>query len=296
MTSPNPAPNTSHYPAPSLPALPLMLLRSVPTMVLRKGPQADPEDLTFSYQAPGFSNEHLAKYREMFPGLRSGVPLTYFYLLAQRAHLAAMLDPAFPWPILGMVHVANNMQQHEPVQAKQAFTLQVKIEMPERAGTRKRVRPVYKVEFWQQDTLVVECISTYQVGGGEPPARGRRREMPAPDLQAMTSSDLWYLESQLGRRYAQLSGDYNPIHIHPWLSRWFGFSRPIIHGMYSVARAQADIEKQLQQPVTKLEVQFKRPLILPAEARCYLNADEGKLMVCDPQGKRAYLEGSFAVN
>ncbi|MCL5051101.1 MAG: acyl dehydratase [Firmicutes bacterium] len=280
--------------AEQLPALPGMLIRAVPTMVSRKRVlQDEPQDLQFSFQLEAFERNHIDKYHAMFPGMVSAIPLTYFYLAAQRAHLAAMLDPNFPWPILGMVHVANKMQQHAPVNESKGFRLTVTIEMPERAATKKRVRPLYRVEFYQGETLVVECLSTYQVGGGEPPARGRRREMPAPDLNGFIDTGLWQLNSELGRQYATLSGDFNPIHLHPWLSRWFGFSRPIIHGMYSVARAQAKLEQELQQAVTVMDVVFRRPLILPAEAHFYYADQDGKFSVTDAKASRAYLDGTF---
>lgn len=282
--------------AEQLPALPGMLIRAVPTMVSRKKVlQEEPQDLQFSFQLEAFERSHIEKYHAMFPGMVSSIPLTYFYLAAQRAHLAAMLDPNFPWPILGMVHVANRMEQRAEIREEQGFRLNVTIEMPERAATKKRVRPLYRVEFFQGDELVVECLSTYQVGGGEPPARGRRREMPAPDLDGYTDTGLWQLNSELGRHYATLSGDFNPIHLHPWLSRWFGFARPIIHGMYSVARAQAKLEQELQRPVTMMDVVFRRPLILPAEAHFYYADTATKFIVTDAKASKAFLDGTFAL-
>ncbi|RUO38347.1 acyl dehydratase [Aliidiomarina shirensis] len=284
-----------------LPALPFMLLRAVPTMIRRRG-HVSPNDLHFTFQVDAIAPDHLAKYKQAFPGLQSKVPLTYFYLLAQRAHLAAMLDPEFPWPILGMVHVANAMAYHNPPDMNHGFTIDVNIEMPERAATRKRVRPIYKVEFFQNGLLIAECMSTYQVGGGEPPTVGRRREAPAPDLTDYERAELWQLGSDLGRSYAHLSGDYNPIHLHPWLSRWFGFSRPIIHGMYSVAQAQSDLEKQFSLPVIAMDIAFRRPLILPANAALHYQhkhkklekVQQGKLIVTDAMGKKVYLDGEYA--
>lgn len=279
-----------------LPALPTMLLRSLPTMLFRKGTVQEPIDIELNFLAPAIDRVQLAKYCQAFTHFKSPVPLTYFYLLAQRAHLAAMLSPEFPWPILGMVHVANTMKYHHAPEFGKPLQLRVQIEMPARASTRKRIRPVYRVNFYQAQQLLVECISTYQVGAGEPPVRGRRREVPAPELPGFSVTNLWQLDSQLGRSYANLSGDYNPIHLHPWLSRWFGFSRPIIHGMYSVARAQADVEMVLQAPVIAMDIAFRRPLILPADARCHYRLNdnhEGQLVITDPKATKAYMDGSF---
>ncbi|RUO44158.1 acyl dehydratase [Aliidiomarina taiwanensis] len=280
-------------PVKTLPDLPGMLLRAVGT-VTRKGIVSDDlKRLTSQYSAKPIDLEHLASYKEKIPNFVSDVPLTYFYLLAQRAHLALMLENDFPFPILGMVHVANRMEYFAPVDKKQPFTLDVQIEMPARAAKRKRIRPMYLVDFYQDDTLVLRSSSAYQVGGGSKPGKGRERKSPTIDLSLWQENDAWSLPSHLGRTYARLSGDYNPIHLHPWVSRWFGFSRPIIHGMYSVARAQASIEHYLGEEVTLMDVGFRRPVFLPTELKSFHQLEEGRLMVADTRGSRSFLEGSF---
>jgi hypothetical protein len=47
---------------------------------------------------------HVAAYKTQ-TGFRSdGIPLTYFYLLAQRAQLSTMLSPLFGFKVAGLVH------------------------------------------------------------------------------------------------------------------------------------------------------------------------------------------------
>ncbi|NEA19599.1 MaoC/PaaZ C-terminal domain-containing protein, partial [Streptomyces halstedii] len=52
----------------------------------------------------------------------------------------------------------------------------------------------------------------------------------------------WRLPGDLGRRYGAVSGDRNPIHLHPLTARLFGFPRHIAHGMWTVARCLAEAE------------------------------------------------------
>lgn len=281
-----------------LPPLPAMLMRAVPTVV-RSGKV--PEDLTSidkTFQLAALDPAHLQSYHQQFKGLVSDYPLTYFYLIAQRAHLAAMLDKQFPWPILGMVHVANTMKWKGQFDPQAETTLQVRIELPANAANRKRVRPAYHVEFFQHNQCILHCESMYQVGNGGKTPPNRRMRNEEVDLTGWTQLDIWQLDTASGRRYAKLSGDYNPIHLHPWLSRWFGFNQPIIHGMYSVARIQADIEHHFKAPVRSMEVVFKRPLALPCEAVSHLQLTEStqpRMMVTDAQGKKSYLEGLFSL-
>ncbi|MYQ53488.1 MULTISPECIES: MaoC/PaaZ C-terminal domain-containing protein, partial [unclassified Streptomyces] len=52
----------------------------------------------------------------------------------------------------------------------------------------------------------------------------------------------WRLPGDLGRRYGAVSGDRNPIHLHPLTARLFGFPRHLAHGMWTVARCLAEAE------------------------------------------------------
>lgn len=283
-----------------LPRLPIMLLKAVPTVQRRK--QSNPAeiaDIKANFKVPAISAQHLKRYRENFSGLcPDQLPLSYLYFMAQRSHLATMLDERFPWPLLGMVHVANDMWWVDTPDLNAPWELEVVIQMPPRAGARKRVRPVYLTRFWQGEALKAECRSTYQVGTGQNTGRARQRKEPIPDVSDWQETAWWALGSEAGRNYARLSGDYNPIHLHAWLSRWFGFTRPIIHGMWSASRAQSDLEYALQQPLTRLQVAFRRPLVLPAEARCYYGLHSGDqagdFTVLDPMGTQCYLTGQFA--
>jgi len=64
----------------------------------------------------------------------------------------------------------------------------------------------------------------------------------------------------VGRQYARVSGDFNPIHIADLAARFFGFKRAIAHGMWTLARCAAEIgETAFSQPCA-LDVAFKRPI------------------------------------
>ena len=72
----------------------------------------------------------------------------------------------------------------------------------------------------------------------------------------------WRLPADLGRTYAAVSGDANPIHLYPWTAKALGFRRQIAHGMWTLARSIAAIENRLPDAVT-VEAAFKKPVFLP---------------------------------
>ncbi len=92
------------------------------------------------------------------------------------------------------------------------------------------------------DELVWEEISTnLRRGGGRPRASrsGERRRAARRRRPELPASATWKLPGDLGRRYGGVSGDFNPIHVHPLTARLFGFPSAIAHGMWTKARCLA---------------------------------------------------------
>jgi acyl dehydratase len=101
------------------------------------------------------------------------------------------------------------------------------------------------------------------------------------------------LAADEGRRYAALSGDYNPIHLSPWLSKGFGFPRPILHGMNAVGRAVAAIERHTDACVTEVDVEFRRAVPLPSTVTLHVQPDTARFQVVSGSGT-VHLAGSYA--
>ncbi|MGQ4277147.1 MaoC/PaaZ C-terminal domain-containing protein [Pseudidiomarina sp. E22-M8] len=286
-----------------LPKLPGMLFRSLFTVARNDPAAATATQVCNEFNAPALSQAQVGRYKDAFNGFVSDVPLTIMYCLAQRVHLAQMLDEAFPWPAPGLVHVSNELELHAPIELGEEFFIRANIDLPARgpAVSPRRLRPVFNVEFWQKNTKVVTCVSQYQVM----PKQGQKSQKPrekkvatalGEDWQQLTH---WQLDTTAGRTYARLSGDFNPIHLHPLLSRWFGFEKPIIHGMYMAGRAQAELERAYQKPVQRIDVSFKRPVPLPADIALWQkpSADDnnGLYQICGAADHLQRLEGSFTL-
>ena len=216
----------------------------------------------------------LARYRALcgFVGPADTLPITWPQVLAGSLHLSLLADARFPYPILGVVHVKNEITQGRPLPAAAALGLSVRT-----AGSRPARRGV---EF--------DLITEASVAGedpGEPPWRAittvlvpgqgqaetitQRAPEPAGDAPGRTRSLLWRLPADQGRRYASVSGDYNPIHLTALTARPFGFPSAILHGMWSLARACAELHDDTiaRGGAWRLSCAFKRPLLLPSTVR-----------------------------
>lgn len=190
--------------------------------------------------------------------VRDAVPATWLHVLTfpLQAYLMAQAD--FPFPLAGILHVSNEMTQRRPVSVGEKLRLEVRAE-----NARPHARGVV---FDLVGTVLVGTeevwrgVSTYLSGTstlpGEPAATLR---LEVPDGVV---SQQWRLPADLGRRYAVVSGDTNPIHLHPLSARLFGLPRPIIHGMWTHARALAALGGVLPDAYS-VQVQFAKPLMLP---------------------------------
>ena len=191
--------------------------------------------------------------------LSDALPPTYLHMLAFPVHLALMTSGSFPLPAIGLVHIANRIEQHRPVDAGERFALRVWATpiYPHPRGRQFMIRTEARVGtelVWEEASLNLAR------GGGDesaPPPEG------PPSSEALPAAATWTLPGDLGRRYGSVSGDLNPIHIHSLTARLFGFPSAIAHGMWTKARCLAALAPQLPARFS-VEVAFKRPIRLPA--------------------------------
>ena len=207
--------------------------------------------------------EHLRRYAEVcgFPR-KDTLPLTYPHVLAFPLQLAIMTDGAFPFPAIGTVHLENSITQHRPIQVTEALQITVR-PAALRAHPKGRLFDLVTTVHSRGELVWEETSTMLRRGAGEVStsstdderADGGPTVVPAGTTQ-------WRLPGELGRRYAAVSGDHNPIHLYPLTAKAFGFPRQIAHGMWAKARTVAAIENRLPEAV-RVEVGFRKPVLLP---------------------------------
>ncbi|HEX4223142.1 MAG TPA: MaoC/PaaZ C-terminal domain-containing protein, partial [Pseudonocardiaceae bacterium] len=215
--------------------------------------------------------ERLAAYDRVCGFRVSDVlPATFPHILSFPLQAKLMTDPAFPFPMIGLVHVANRIRQSRPLRADESLVLRVHAEglRPHERGTQFDMVS----EALADGAVVWSDVSTYlrRGGSGGPSERGSAGGTEPIGGEA---SARWRLGGDTGRRYAEVSGDHNPIHLYPLTARLFGFKRAIAHGMWSKARCLAFFESRLPDAFT-VDVRFKRPILLPAKVALYSESTE----------------------
>lgn len=190
-----------------------------------------------------------------FP-IKDVAPLPYAHMLVFEQQMAIMSDPAFPAPAIGTVHLENSITQHRPIAIGETLDVLAKVGAP-LAHAKGRVFE-FRTEVRSGGELVWEEVSAYlRRGKGDD---GASYGTVFPDAPA--TGVRWQLPADLGRRYAAVSGDANPIHLYPVTAKALGFPRQIAHGMWTMARCVAALENRLPDAV-RVDVAFKRPVLLP---------------------------------
>jgi MaoC like domain len=103
----------------------------------------------------------------------------------------------------------------------------------------------------------------------------------------------------LGRRYAAVAGDWNPIHRRAWLARRFGFERAVVHGSWTLARGLASAGWPMHEAYS-LHAQYRKPVLLPSAVAAWVQTGSALqwLRMTDAKGAVehvvARLEPAFA--
>ena len=228
--------------------------------------------------------EHLTAYNRVCGfGLRDELPATYPHVLAFPLALDLMAASSFPFSPLGLVHVANRIEHLRPIRADERLDLRVYAADLARHDRGTQFDMV--AEAAAGGEVVWRGLSTYL--HRERGVRGGDRRDDALDWP---TTAVWTIPGDTGRRYARVSGDANPIHLHPLTARVFGQPGAIAHGMWTKARCLAALEGSLPDAYA-VGVRFKLPLRIPG--RVVFSSRESAFAVHDAGSGRPHLTGSI---
>lgn len=207
--------------------------------------------------------ERVAAYCRVceFP-LSATVPITYLHVLAFPLQVSSMVEKDFPLPLPGMVHLSNEMAQLAPLAAGETVDATAWAADLRDHPNGTAVDLYGRIE--RDGELIWVGRSTY--------LRRTRRTRGTPVVSPRVVAEparsnkpamRWRIPGDAGRRYAQVSGDVNPIHLHPLTARLAGMPGPIAHGMWTHARSVAALGPRLPE-LAHVSVDFRRPVRIPS--------------------------------
>lgn len=233
--------------------------------------------------------KHLKAYNEVCGFKNNGyIPAIYLAVLSQSLQMHMMTAEAFPFPILGLVHIRNQLKQYRKVGVNEQLTLSCKF--GELQPHDKGVQFDFITTAQVGNEVVMEGLTTYlsrQKTGSKPAAKAA--ESAVPDY---VPAGQWDVSENTGRRYALTSGDFNLIHIHALTAKAFGFKQAIAHGMWSKAKALAHIQLP---DAYEADVWFKLPMYLPSQVE-FLTAQQAQntdFLIRSKKNQKPHVSGSI---
>jgi len=226
--------------------------------------------------------------------IRNHLPPTYPHVLAFPLHMAVMADGSFPFGAVGLVHIENRIVQYRQIGIDEEMTIRVR---PTKLKPHAKGRSfslltevsVGSQKAWESTSTMLRRGGT---SGGKVPVEKPNDKPSQGETQDFPASAEWRLGGDLGRSYAAVSGDRNPIHMHSLTAKPLGFPGAIAHGMWTKARCLAALESRLPDAFT-VDVRFLRPIVLPRRVQFASRQEAGEIafFLRDAERHTPHLEG-----
>ncbi len=236
------------------------------------------------------SNRHLQRFSNVVGWCLPYLPPTYLQVLATPLVKQILVHPEFPFSPLGIVHTRN-----EIVIVRQPSTgarLQISCQLQPFQETEKG--SAFAIDITVNDGLGDCYLAACHMLKLRTRDGARKKSAPKAESQALVPTSSLEFDLALAKRYAKVSGDYNPIHLADFSAKLFGFRKAIIHGMCSQAMCLSVLATQghcsFEQDAS-INVAFKKPILLPHS--CELQVDKNaKLDFALSSGGRPHIVGS----
>lgn len=205
---------------------------------------------------------NLAAYRRLCHFSDEGrLPPTYPHVVAFNLQLQLLTASDFPFPLLGLVHLHNEIQVLRPLGAIEGLRFAVhadNLQAHAKGGTFDLITEAHDGLglLWRETSRML--VRGLKLEG----ETHQSNDEPTSEAPEVTR---WYADSDIGRRYAKVCGDYNPIHLSAATARLFGFPKAIAHGMWNKAMALAALRGHLPVAGYGFAVDFHKPVRLPSE-------------------------------
>lgn len=167
--------------------------------------------------------------------------------------------------LLRVVHAGQTMRWKDTVRIGDEIYTTVKIVNMEELGPHEILDLL--IQCNREDKLVVEMDYRIIVRGKEKDktAKHNKEKSELQRRKTLTKQNRIVAVDQ-GLRYADASGDHNPIHVSDEIARSVGLPSAILHGLCTMAMAsQAIVDGLLEGNPTRLKsmgVRFSRPVLM----------------------------------
>jgi acyl dehydratase len=238
------------------------------------------------------SPAHLTRYAQICGAPQErGVPPAYLHVVAMPLHMQLFVVKNFPVKVLGLIHLRNTIRVLGSVDT--AKPLRGRVYFDTMRITDFGQEYDFITRFEQSGHVIWEEVSTMFARGTAPPKEGSKRPSIERSMhpESGVATETLEISENTGWRYAQISGDFNPIHLTARTAKMFGFKQAVAHGMWSLGRCLGAAAPHLPRSQMQIDTQFKLPVYLPSQALARTwPVDNGvDISMCTPRGDRLHL-------
>jgi hypothetical protein len=194
-----------------------------------------------------------------------------------------------PYAPLAVVNLGCDLKIHGPI--PQSGRVEVQCTLTHLETNADRVKITLRLATLFKNEALLTCGLHLLARLSKPPSPSRREKeqlLVAANARELTRRSL---RRDAGLEFAQLTGDFNPIHWSAAYARVAGFRSNILHGFCSLSLAtEALVTARLSgdwRAIRRLDARFLAPLTLPHTVGVYW--DNGSLAVGDGVGGPAYM-------
>ncbi len=229
----------------------------------KKDPTGKTWDGGYAFVEP----EHLARYANAtndespdYFGDDAIAPPMFHVRLFRDLMFSIAGDRELDLDMVRLVHGEHDATFHRPLRAWDLVQLRARLESIEEKSSGKLVTS--KLFGFVDGELAIECKTSYFVRAAKKEGGGEKKPEQAPPKPDWTKT--FPIAADQSLRYAEASGDVNPIHVDPKAAAAAGLPGLILHGLCTQAMSGANVLAQKgrsPRDLKRLSVRFSKPVL-----------------------------------
>jgi len=264
---------------------------SVPRLILRalnskKSKLEDFKPFSITVKNVYASEKQLTSFTKVF-GDPDNIK-SYAFLAGFRSTIQCITQAPIPSSLMGLIHLSCGISQHAKHNWFLPYDIQVTVE--DCRSTTKGLIYQIVTEFYQQGQLTIK--NTNIMLDKKPGYKANQRETTEKSVigQLTDSFCSYAINLKTSWKYALLSGDLNPIHLHPYLAKKLGLKSVLIHGMFNAHQCLSSIYKKTDEDLGDVFIEFNKPCFMPTQVFVMQYGDTNEYGVFSKDKRSRYIK------
>ena len=210
--------------------------------------------------------DHLKSYNEACELENSEImPVLYPHVIASPIYMNLLTNKIFPFGLVGSLHLRNHIIHHRPVTTDEVFDIEV--EVIEQRVVKQGMEFDFTISIIIDGERVWESISAWLTRGkfGKEYETTPNADILKTETEAQHFIDL-YIPNKIGKKFAKITLDYNPIHISKTLAPLFGMKRDVAHAMWATGQTLGKLNSISYDKPIRIDLAFKGPLFIDSNS------------------------------